>query len=212
MIIIRTNHDIQTSYLFEWSDAVIEEAEKRNFTVNKVEGKDITEDNLRKRIRSRQPSLIFFNGHGSRRSLINNQKEEFINPDSADVFNKTITFARACECLAELGPEAVEQGCRAFIGYKKKFWIARQHEWECNPLKDPVAKPVLEGSNVIMRELLKGRTVDEAVRKSHEHAEKSIMELIYSKELLASASLQAIVANDGALGFEGDDSAKVFGR
>lgn len=178
MIIIRTNHDTQTSYLFKWSDAIIEEATNRGFKVDRIEGEDITEKNLRGRIKSRQPSLIFFNGHGSKSSLANNQKEEFINMDSADVFRNTITFARACKCLAELGPEAVEKGCRAFIGYKRNFWIARQHEWECNPLKDPVAKPVIEGSNVIMRELLKGKTVDEAVKKSHEHAERSIMELI----------------------------------
>ncbi|MEA3255102.1 MAG: hypothetical protein U9Q22_04655 [Candidatus Altiarchaeota archaeon] len=209
MIIIRTNHDIQTSYLFKWSNAIIEEAEVRDFIVNKIEGGDITERNLRGRVKKRQPSLIFFNGHGSKNSLINNQKKEFINLDSADVFKGTIAYTRACECLVELGPEAVEKGCRSFIGYKKKFWIARQHKWECNPLLDPVAKPILEGSNVIMRELLKGKSVDEAVKKSHEHAARSIRELIYSKEPLASPSLSAIVANDGALDFEGDASARI---
>ncbi len=209
MIIIRTNHDIQTTYLFKWSDAVIEEAKTRGFRVDKMEGNGISAETLRKRIKNRQPHLIFFNGHGSKSSIYDNQKKEFINLDSADIFRNTITFTRACMCLAELGPEAVENGCRAFIGYKRNFWIARQHEWECNPLKDPVAKPILEGSNVIMKELLKGRTVDEAVRKSHEHAERSIMELIYSKEPLASPSLQAIVANDGALDFEGDAHASV---
>lgn len=209
MIIVRTNHDTPTFYLFKWSDVIIEEAKNRGFTVNKLEGDNITEENLKGRIKSRQPSLIFFNGHGSKNSLINNQKKEFINLDSADVLKNTITFARACECLIELGPDAVKKGCNAFIGYRKKFWIARQHKWECNPLRDPVAKPILECSNIIMRELLKGKTVKDAVEKSHEHAERSIMELIYSKEPLASPSLQAIVANDSALGFEGDDFAKV---
>jgi len=209
MIIIRTNHDTQTSYLFEWSTPTIGEAETRGFTVDKVEGEDITEENLRGRIKNRQPSLIFFNGHGSKRSLINNHQEEFINLDSADVFKDTITFARACECLVELGPEAVGKGCSAFIGYKRKFWVARQHKWECSPLRDPVAKPILEGSNVIIKELLKGKTVNDAVEKSHEHAARSITELIYSKEPLASPSLQAIVANDSALDFEGEASARV---
>lgn len=209
MIIIRTNHDTPTNYLFEWSNPVIEEANKRGFIVTKIEDDNITEETLRKRIKSRQPGLIFFNGHGSKRSLINNYKEEFIDLGSADVFKSTITFARSCECLVGLGPEAVKKGCRAFIGYKEKFWIARQHRWECTPLKDPVAKPILECSNVIIKELLKRKTVNEAVKKSHKYAVRSIIELIYSKEPLVSPSLQAIIANDDALGFEGEASARI---
>ncbi|MEA1924305.1 MAG: hypothetical protein U9M95_00390 [Candidatus Altiarchaeota archaeon] len=103
MIIIRTNHDTPTNYLFEWSKSIIDEAEYRGFTVNKVEGDDITEDNLRKRIKNRQPSFIFFNGHGNKSALINNKREEFITLESADVFNSTIAFARSCECCVDLG-------------------------------------------------------------------------------------------------------------
>jgi len=208
MIIIRASYDNQTTYLYQWSEAIIDEAKARGFKVDRIEGKDINEKNIRSRIRNRRPEIIFFNGHGSKTSLISD-KEEFINLQSADVFNSTITFTRACDCLVGLGPKAVEKGCKAFIGYRRKFWIAREHKWECTPLKDPLAKPILEGSNIIMTELLKGKTVKESVEKSHEHANKSIMELIYSKEPLASASLQAIMFNDGALGIEGDANAKV---
>lgn len=210
MIIIRTNHDIQTHYLYAWSEYLIKEAERRDFNVVKIEGKDITEEIVRSRIKNRKPNFIFFNGHGDSTSLFNNDKKPFININSSDIFEETITFARACDCLEGLGKSAVKKGCRAFIGYKRKFWIVRHHKYECRPLKDEIAKPILECSNVVAEELIKGKTVDQAVKKSHEKSADYILKLIYSKEPLAVASLQAIVANDSALDFECLSSAKIF--
>ena len=209
MIIIRAKHDIQTSYTYSWSNEIIKTAEKNQFDVVKIEGQDITENSLRSRIENKKPKFIFFNGHGNTTSLFNNDEEPFIDKKSSDVFKNTVTFARACNCLEELGKSAVKKDCKAFIGYKKPFWVARNHKFECQPLKDNVAKPVFECSNVIAEELIKGKTVDEAVRKSHEKSADSILELIYSKEPLAAASLQAVVTNDLALGYEGIPSAKI---
>jgi len=208
-MIIRTNHDTQTSYLYHWSNQIIELAEKRNLNVVKIEGKDINEVVIRKRIKNKRPKFIFFNGHGNTISLFNNDKKPFLDIKSSDIFRKTITFARACDCLKELGKTAVEKGSKAFIGYKKKFWIARNHKYECRPLKDDTARPILECSNVVAEELIKGKTVEEAVKRSHEKSVDYILKLIYSNEPLAIASLQALVANDSALDFKGIPSATI---
>lgn len=209
MIVIRTNHDTQTNYLYTWSITLIKKAEDKGFNVVKIDNKGMTEDEIRSRIRKRKPNFIFFNGHGSRTSLFDNEKKPFINIESADIFKDTVTFARACDCLMGLGINAVKKGCQAFIGYKKKFWIARNHKYECQPLKDKTAEPILKCSNIVVEELIKGKTVDEAVKKSHEKSAEYILNLIYSKEPLASASLQAVFANDSVLDFEGEPSAKI---
>lgn len=209
MIVIRTNHDIQTSYLYNWTKELISEAEKKGLKVIKIEGKDINERVIRSRVKKNQPRFIFFNGHGSAESLYDNNKKPCINLKSADIFKDTIAFTRACSCLRKLGASAVKKGCNAFIGYKKEFWIARNHKRECQPLKDGVAKPVLECSNVIVKELIKGKTVKEAVQSSYKKSADWILKLIYSKEPLAPASLQAVVANDSALDFKGESSAKI---
>ena len=112
--------------------------------------------------------------------------------------------------MNKLGQNAVEKGCRAFVGYKRKFWIARNHKYECQPLKDKTAKPILECSNIIVGELVKGKTVGEAIKKSHEISANYILELIYSKEPLACASLAALIANDSALDFKGNSSVKIW--
>ena len=209
MIIIRANHDIQTNYLYIWSNVLIKEVEGKGFKVVKLEGNDIAERVIRSRIKNQKPNFIFFNGHGNSTSLFNNDKKPFIDINSSDVFKDTVTFIRACDCLNELGHNAIKNGCRAFIGYKKKFWIARHHKYECRPLKDEIAKPILECSNVIVRELIKGKTVYEAIKKSHEKSADYVLKLIYSKEPLAIVSLQALVANDSVLGFEGVSYAKI---
>ena len=207
-MIIRTNHDTQTNYLYAYSNELIEEAEKR-FKVVKIEGKDINEKVIRSRIKNRRPNFIFFNGHGSKTCLFDNDKKSFIDINSSDIFKETVTFARACDCLDGLGKSAIENGCKSFIGYRKKFWIARHHEYECTPLRDYVARPVIECSNIIVKELIKSKTVDEAIKKSHEKSADYILELVYSKEPLAIASLQAIIANDSTLDFEGGSSATI---
>ena len=209
MIIIRTKHDIQTTYLYYYSEELIKEAKNKGFKIAQIEGEDISEANLRSRINNRKPKFIFFNGHGNNTSLFNNKKKEFINTKSADVFSDTVTYTIACSCLEGLGAAAVEKGCNAFIGYKKPFWIARHHKSESRPLEDEVAKPIIECSNVVVKSLIKGNTVNESIRKSHEKATDNILKLIYSKEPLAHVSLQALFVNDQALDFKGDGLATI---
>ena len=210
ILLIRTKHDTQTNYLYAYTEPLIKEAEDKGFRVEKVEGTDINFKNIGKRLQSKQFKLILFNGHGSKTSLYNNRGEEFINLDSAHLFNKTITYARACDSLVELGEKAVKTGCHAYIGYKKKFWIAREHIHECNPEKDAVARKIIECSNTVATELLETKTVQEAVGKSHQHSAKTIMDLIYSKEPLASPALAALVANDDALDYKGNPNARII--
>ncbi len=72
-----------------------------------------------------------------------------------------------------------------------------------------MARPIIECSNIIPKEIIKGRKVSEAVEKSHERSAEHIFKLIYSKEPLAIASLQALAANDSCLGYEGDGEANI---
>ncbi len=209
MLVVRTDHDIQTHYLYKWCDSLLEEASKRGFEIIKLESLKITQKNMGDILTKQKPSFVFFNGHGSTSAFYDNQKKEFFTLSSLSTLKNTLTFARACDCLTKLGKQAVEQGCHAFIGYKTKFWIARQNEMESRPLSDPVAIPILTASNLVVEKLLKQRTVQEAVHASHEYSAKKIVDLIYSQEPSSSATLQALVVNDQALDFEGDGTATI---
>lgn len=209
MIIVRTNCDLATEYTYAWTEPIITEAESRGFKVVLVQGKEVSMQHFNKRIDKIKPKLIMFNGHGSKNCFYDNNWEELMNLDSVRLLKDSITFARACDCLIELGSKAVQEGCPAFIGYSRKFMIPRWHSQTCKPLSDPAARPVMECSNSVVLELLKNKTVEEAVVKSHELSERVMMDLIYSDEPFASATLQSVVHNDSSLDFKGKGGVKV---
>ncbi len=209
MIIIRANHDRPTNYLYDWSKEVIELAETKNMKVTKVENAEMTEKILRDRINIEKPEFIFFNGHGNATSMLNNKGEAFISTKSSDVFKDMIVFARACNCLVELGKNSVSKGCRAFVGYRKSFWVVHDHVRDCSPLKDRIAKPIMDSSNAVAKEIIKGKTVTQAIFKSNQLTADFMIELMHSSEPFAKATLYAMIVNDASLGFKGDPEARI---
>ena len=209
MIVVRTNHDPVTYCLYHWTKPLLDLAEKKRFDVVSIEGEQVTGENIRSRVSKRNPGFFFFNGHGSVSSMYGNRSEEVIGLDDADIFTDRVVFARACDCLVKLGKEAVNKGCKSFIGYNKKFWILSLNEMATRPLQDPLTKPIMENSNLVVEELIKGRTVKESVDKGHEHAAKLILDLAFSDDPYKSPALAAIVNNDAALDYEGEASARI---
>ena len=209
MIVIRTKHDWLTEYLYNYTEILISFAEERGFKVQKIEGLDIKFKHIEKRIRETKPRCIVFNGHGTTTSLCDNSKNEFINLDNAHVFKEIIAFVRACNALKELGPKAVKEGCTAFIGYKNRFWLAKKQGMESRPLSDPIAKPIIDASNVVVIGLLKGHSVEESVNKSHQLTENLFIDLLFSNDPYARVSLKPLLQNNQSLGFEGNPLAKI---
>ncbi len=209
MLVVRTNHDPVTSCLYHWTSPLLKLAESKRFSVVSVEGEKVTKDNIKGRMSAHRPSFFFFNGHGSASAMFGNKGEEVISLKDADMFNDVVVFARACDCLQELGEDAVDKGCKAFVGYEKKFWIASLNEMATRPLNDPLTKPIMENSNLVAEELIKGRTVKDTVSRAHEHAAKLILDLAFSDDPYKSPALAAIVNNDSALSYKGEDSAQI---
>ncbi len=210
MLIIRVNCDIITSYLYYYAKELIKEAENKGIKVTKLEGDRINEVNLRGMIKKVKPKFIFFNGHGDENSLFSDKEKKLVDINSKELLKNTITYAIACSSLKGLGLASVNGGCKAFIGYNKNFWLARNHSYESNPLKDDVARPVIECSNIVVKSLLKGNTVKETIKRSHEKSTDYILKLIYSNDPLASATLSALTQNDSSLDYYGEDSAKII--
>ena len=209
MIIVRTKHDLATEYLYAWTEEIIREAESKCYNVHRVEGSNVNFKNFEKRVKKLQPTFIFFNGHGSKSCLYDNNKIELVNLESSDLLKNTITFAQSCDSLVELGGNAVRNSCNAFVGYKKKFLIPRWHKTTCKPLQDLAAKPILKCSNVVAGQLIRGKTVQKTVDQFHQETAKEIVKLIYSEEPYASPALRALIHNDSALEFKGKSSSKI---
>ena len=208
MLIVRPDYDIGTNYLFLWSQEVIDFAVKKNWHVEKSDGEKATKQEFESRINNK-PDFVFINGHGGKDIVVGHGHRPLVDTKNCALLKNTITFTRACNCIQELGKKAVEEKCIAFIGYSREFWVPRLLAYESTPLEDPVARPIIEVSNIIPTSIIKGHTVEEAVNNSKAIAEKHILKLILSSEQYDRAILRAMINNVSALSFEGEKDAKI---
>ncbi|HEU5114280.1 MAG TPA: hypothetical protein VFT82_00775 [Candidatus Paceibacterota bacterium] len=113
-------------------------------------------------LQSQKPELVILNGHGHNRAIGGHDNEEIINMSNARILKNATVYARACSAGKVLGQEIVNQGAKAFIGYKEDFLFFKNEIDFKDPLKDDYAQPFFESSNQVATSLLKGKTPKEA--------------------------------------------------
>jgi len=208
MLIVRPDYDKGTNYLFFWSQEVIDFAQDKNWHVEKSDREKAIRHEFESRLKN-NPGFVFINGHGNDDTVIGHDRQPLVDTYNCFLLKGTITFTRACNCIKSLGKKAVVAGCTTFIGYNREFWVPRLHKFEATPLKDPLAKPVVEVSNAVPLSLIKGNSVEDAIGSSATIAEKHILKLILSKEQYDRVTLKAMINNLGALDYEGEKTAKI---
>lgn len=210
MLVVRTDHDAITHYMFHWSIPVINEAENKGFRVTKIDGVKALKGKILSCMEALKPDFVFLNGHGNNTVFYGNDKCAAITLSEAHVFTDTISFVRSCNSATELGEKAVStHNCQCFIGYKSNFWNAYQNEKYSQPLNDPVSRPVMETSNLVPLHLIRGDSTKESVEASHRAAEQEIEKAIFSSDPYSKASLRALIINDHGLHFHGDENARL---
>lgn len=209
MMLVRNDYDSITRYMFFWSEMVKETAERKGINPILVDGEHVTKKGLVSRLGKLKPRFVFLNGHGDRDAFLCHEGKEAIGIADAHLFHGSIVFARACDCLAVLGKEAVEKGCEAFVGYMDKFTNVRSNRHIANPLGDTISKPIWEASNAVALGLLKGKSVEEAIQASHDKTDQKIMELVYSQSYGARNVLEALINNDEVLTHHGNGAATI---
>lgn len=204
LLVTLPRHDKGTEYLFAWSKPVLDAAKEKGWTVHLSEGKNANPFEVHSRLTKHKIDFVFFNGHGNESQMFGHDFEVIMDEESAGLLKNRVVFARACNCISKLGETAVQNGCSAFVGYSNKFWFPRINKYELTPIKDEAAKPVLEVSNAVALEILKGATISKAVEASKVKASKEILKLVLSEEPYARASLRALIQNNGCLEFKGN--------
>lgn len=170
-LIIRPQHDIVVNYLFYWSKEILDFANNKNIKFTNFEGEKASRENVEKYLRKQNPRLLVFNGHGTPAFVCGHKDEPLIIcNENDDLLNSKIIYAISCDAAKELGKNAVEKGCEAFIGYEGPFGFVRDKNREGTPQKDNFASPFKETSNIIVTSILDGRSVKESVEKSKQLA------------------------------------------
>lgn len=169
ILITRPDHDLITTYLFQWSEYVIRLARKRNIKILDLSGKEANEKTFTSYIVKNDPIFVFFNGHGNKDAITGYDNESLVEANKNEkLLAYKIVYARSCNAAENLGELCVKNNTLAFIGYKKKYTICYSNVSVGHPLKDQIAKLFIIPSNLIPVSFLKGNTARDAYRKSQE--------------------------------------------
>jgi len=173
LLLTRPNYDIATNYLYFWSDDIIKYT--YGFKILDLRGNKANYNDFTSYMNKHKPSVVVFNGHGSDKTILGQNGEVLIKSDvNDDLLRGKIIYARCCEAGKFLGPNCVRKGAKAFVGYKKNYYLAYSDSHISRPLQDPVAKLFLEPSNLVPKSILKGNTVKLAYEKSQKAILKNI--------------------------------------
>lgn len=181
LLITRPSYDATTNYLYSWTKLVIDDAKKKQITIYDLKGQKATKENFYSYIYSKNPDIIFLNGHGNAH-CITGQNDEVLLDESTEpnFFKGSIMYARSCDCGKSLGITLIDKRISAFIGYTRKYIIGTTRSKITKPLQDSLAKLFLQPSNLIPTTLMKGHTVHEADTRSKHAMLKNFQKMISS--------------------------------
>lgn len=186
ILITRPDHDLITTYLFQWSEYVINLANRKNIKVLDLSGKKANEKMFTSYMVKNEPILVFFNGHGNKDIITGYNNEPLVVANKNEkLLKKKIVYARSCDAAESLGKLCIKNGALVFIGYKKKYTICYSNSSITHPLQDDIAKLFITPSNLVPMSFLKGNTARDAYRKSQESMARNFSYMLSTRATLA---------------------------
>lgn len=190
LLITRPEHDDTTHYLSHWSKYAIEIAEQKGLFVFDLWREKANKKKTEGILRSQNPSLVIFNGHGKEDCICGHKNEPLITAkENATLLKEKIIYAISCKSAKILGPESIKNGVRAYIGYEEDFIFFYESKKITDPLTDATAALFLEPSREVMIALIKGNTVEEAEKKAKQLLKENIQKLLTSEATKEEASM-----------------------
>lgn len=106
LLITRPLYEGTTHYLFFWSEDVISFARSKSYKILDLKTKKANRKNLESYLKSKQPSLVLFNGHGAS-DLIAGQNDEVIIKvgENEALLKGAVVYALSCKTGKVLGPK-----------------------------------------------------------------------------------------------------------
>lgn len=208
ILITRPRHDLINRYFYVWSEDIKKLAKEKSLPVYDLKGDSATRDRFDSYIRSQNPSFLFLNGHGNSNEIAGHDNKVII--DSKSILSGSVIYARSCDAGQFLGPKLVENGARAFIGYKRKFICVYLQEKISRPKEDFIAGLFLDPSNLVASTFIKGNTAFESHIRSQESMYKNFLKMISSSASFEERSSAVLLwGNIKSRVFLGDRDAKI---
>lgn len=197
LLVTRPKYDDGTEYLSAYASEVLKKAREK-YSIKDFEGREANKENVEKYLKSKNPKLLFLNGHGNECEICGHKDEVIFSLTNISLLKNKITYARACFSANVLGKEAVKNNSGCFIGYIYPFSFWMDGKRSATPLKDKIAGMFLNPSNEIIFSLLNGKTAkeaDETSRKMMIENMKKILAMEQKNEPGATMMLQILWGN-----------------
>lgn len=181
LLITRPRYESVTHYFYHWSEEIVKEAKRRIGKVFDLEKDKASRKLVESYLDKQNPEIAIFNGHGNDVCVTGHDEEPLIiSGENSYLLKDKVVYMRSCDSGKTLGPQAIKEGCKAFIGYSELFRFWTDKSLVTEPLKDEYAKPFFETSNQVPLSLIKGRTAQEAQIDSMIEYRKIIGNLLIS--------------------------------
>ncbi len=181
LLITRPRYELVTHYFYHWSEEIVTEAKKRISSVIDLQKEKASRKLVESYLTKQKPEIVIFNGHGNDVCITGHDEEPLIIAgQNSNLLKDKVIYMRSCDSGKTLGPQAVKEGCKAFIGYSELFRFWTDKALVNEPLNDDYAKPFFETSNQVPLLLIKGKTAKEAHADSLTEYRKVIGKLLTS--------------------------------
>jgi hypothetical protein len=178
---IETEQNITTKYIligrcqcdnlvassFFWAEELIPFAKERGWDVIDLQIKNFCKVKFKELIETKNPSLVFLNGHGDDRTIKGYKEESVIILGENDhLLKNKIAHIISCKAGTFLAQSFMDKGCKGFLGYDGDFNMETGEKIVSNLFKEVV--------NTASKILIDCGNLKEAYKRSHEIYERNI--------------------------------------
>ena len=210
VLFTRPKHESTTSYLFYWSADLIMYAKSRFISVHDIQAEKVNRKEVSSRIKKMNPNYVHLNGHGSAEVIGGHNNEIILDSKNAPLLQNTIVYALSCQSASRLGPLTTSLGASAYIGYKEDFIFFTDNSKYAHPTQDDTAGLFLKPAMKISESILKGKTVEEAVKIGKDSFTESMLKAANSEVQTGhSAYIPYLFWNRRNLTYSGESKATI---
>lgn len=183
LLVTRPKHDIPTSYLYDFSNAIVKTIKEMDgMHLTTLDGDFVKRINFERSLTKESHGLIFLNGHGDKKSVFGYKNEIIFDEKNVFLAKEKIVYALACDSLESLGKIAIKNGTKAYIGYKARFMLVVDPTRTTSPNKDNNALPFRKACDVLINSLISGLPAANAIQLTKKEYMSSIQSLGTSKD------------------------------
>ena len=122
IVYTRPLYDFATWYTYDWSKEAVDHSVQMGLAVVDLSVELATRKNIETVLTELDPIFYSHSGHGNEVTIFGNHNEPMIDKQNCHILKDCSASILACKTASQLGPAAIEAGCRSYMGYNDNFY------------------------------------------------------------------------------------------